>query len=173
MIANYLDLSRLEKGELIVNSARIDLHTDVVKPALDSFARAIDEKKMVLDNRVPEAMTLNADRNLLRIVYDNLLSNAIKYGREGGKIVLDAQPTGDGQIVLSVCNEGNGIPPDKLPQLFKKFSRLTNPEYARKKGTGLGLYICKEIVEKHGGKIWAESQVGAWTKFVFSLPASG
>lgn len=173
MIANYLDLSRLEKGELVVNSARIDLHPDVVKPALDSFARAIDEKKMVLDNRVPEAMTLNADRNLLRIVYDNLLSNAIKYGREGGKIVLDAQPTGDGQIVLSVCNEGNGIPPDKLPQLFKKFSRLTGPEYARKKGTGLGLYICKEIVEKHGGKIWAESQVGAWTKFVFSLPASG
>lgn len=172
MIANYLDLSRLEKGELVVNPTRIDLHADVVKPALDSFARAIDEKKMSLDNCVPEALILNADRNLLRIVYDNLLSNAIKYGREGGKIVLDAQPNGDRQIVLSVSNEGNGIPSDKLPQLFKKFSRLTGPEYARKKGTGLGLYICKEIVEKHGGKIWAESQVGKWTKFVFALPVN-
>lgn len=174
MIANYLDLSRLEKGELIVNPSPVDLYIDVVKPALDSFARAIDEKKMSLDNRVPEAIILNADRNLLRIVYDNLLANAIKYGREGGKIVLDAQPNGDHQIVLSVYNEGCGIPPDKLPQLFKKFSRLTGPEYARKKGTGLGLYICKEIVEKHGGKIWAESHVGAWTRFIFTVPiASG
>lgn len=170
MIANYLDLSRVEKGELIVNPARIDLRTDVVKPALDSFARAIGEKKMVLDDRVPDEIALNADRNLLRIVYDNLLSNAIKYGREGGKIVLEGHPNGNRQFVLSVCNEGNGIPSDKLPQLFKKFSRLTGPEYARKKGTGLGLYICKEIVEKHGGKIWAESQVGAWTSFVFTVP---
>lgn len=170
MIANYLDLSRLEKGELVVVATPTNLHAEVIQPALDSFARAIAEKKMILEDRTAKTITLQADRNLLRIVYDNLLSNAIKYGRDGGRIVLDAQAR-DGQIVLSVCNESEGIPPDKVPLLFKKFSRLTGPETVRKKGTGLGLYICKEIVEKHGGTIWVESQPGKWTSFLFTLPS--
>ncbi len=169
MIANYLDLSRLEKGELRVNSTRVVLNADVVAPIVEGLTRGLQEKKMRLENAIAPALVLNADRDLLRIVYDNLLSNAIKYGREGGKIVLESRADG-GKVTLSVLNAGIGIPPERMPQLFKKFSRLTGAEYAGKKGTGLGLYICREIVEKHGGKIWAESQVGAWTKFVFELP---
>ena len=101
--------------------------------------------------------------------YDNLLSNAVKYGREGGAIVLDAQENED-KVTLSVRNDSEGIPPEKMAVLFKKFSRLDSPEYAGKRGTGLGLYICKEIVEKQGGEIWADSQVGEWVKFSFTLP---
>ncbi|MCI0476963.1 MAG: cache domain-containing protein, partial [Anaerolineales bacterium] len=169
MIANYLDLSRLEKGELRANPTRVALASDVVAPIVEGLARALQEKQMTLENGIPPALELEADRDLLRIVYDNLLSNAIKYGKEGGKIALAARAN-DAIVTLSVLNEGNGIPPDKMELLFKKFSRLSGAGYAGKKGTGLGLYICKEIVEKHGGKIWAESQVGAWTKFVFELP---
>jgi signal transduction histidine kinase len=101
--------------------------------------------------------------------YNNLLSNAVKYGREGGKGVLDVQENRD-KVTLSVCNDSEGISPEKQTLLFKKFSRLDSPEYAGKKGTGLGLYICKEIVERHQGEIWVDSQMGAWVKFSFTLP---
>ena len=125
---------------------------------------------MVVEDHISEELVLNVDGNLLRIVYDNLLSNAIKYGREGGAIVLDARAD-DGHVTLSVLNESDaGIPKDKLPLLFEKFRRLDSPEYAGKKGTGLGLYICKEIVEKQGGEIWAESEEGEWVRFSFTLP---
>ena len=102
-------------------------------------------------------------------MYDNLLSNAIKYGYSGGKIQLEVDEDDD-FVILSVFNEGQGIPRDKIDKLFKKFSRINGSGYAGKKGTGLGLYICKEIIEKQGGKIWAESSEGNWAKFIFSLP---
>jgi signal transduction histidine kinase len=123
----------------------------------------------VIKNEIPESLMLNADSNLLRIVYDNLLSNAIKYGREEGMIVLDAHENTH-KVTLSVRNDGEGIPPEKMSKLFKKFSRLDSPEYAGKKGTGLGLYTCKEIIEKHGGEIWADSKMGEWVKFNFTMP---
>lgn len=169
MIANYLDLSRLEKGELRVHPTHLELQSEVIAPIVEGLARSLQEKRMTLDNQVPAPLQVYADRDLLRIVYDNLLSNAIKYGREGGKIVLSARQSND-CVTLSVWNEGDGIPPDKMNLLFKKFSRIPGTSSAGKKGTGLGLYICKEIVEKHGGKIWAKSQVGEWTQFVVELP---
>ncbi len=169
MIKNYLDLSRLEKGELRVNKIPLKLCPDVVDPVLSGLARGIQERKMVVENVIPPQLEFHADRDLLRIVYDNLLSNAVKYGREGGRIVLDAKEN-ETMVTLRVQNEGAGIPADKLPQLFKKFSRLEGPAYRGKRGTGLGLYICNEIVEKHGGKIQAESKEGEWVRFFFSLP---
>jgi len=170
MIKNYLDLSRLEKGELEVSKHRVPVKEEVVVPVLDGLGRALEERQMVVENRVPDDLVLNADGNLLRIVYDNLLSNAIKYGEEGGAIVLDARRDDD-RLTLSVRNDSEtGIPADKLPLLFEKFRRLDSPEYAGKKGTGLGLYICKEIVEKQGGEIWADSEVGEWVEFSFVLP---
>jgi len=169
MIKNYLDLSRLEKGELEVHKSQVSLYTDVVAPVIEGLERALQERRMVLENHISEDMVLNADGSLLRIVYDNLLSNAIKYGREGGAIELDARES-DSQVTLSVRNDGEGIPPEKMSLLFRKFSRLDSPEYAKKKGTGLGLYICKEVVEKQGGKIRADSKVGEWAKFSFTLP---
>jgi len=169
MVRNYLELSRLEKGELEVRKRQVTLQTDVVEPALDSLGREIQERHMTVDNRLPADLVLNADGNLMRIVYDNLLSNALKYGREGGTISLEAVAADD-LVTLSVRNDGEGIPPEKKSMLFRRFSRLDTPQYAGKKGTGLGLFICKEIVEKHGGQIWVDSKIGEWVKFSFTLP---
>lgn len=169
MIRNYLDLSRLEKGELGVSKVQFTLRDRVVKPTCEALEREFQERKMVVGDQIPEGLVLSADANLLRIVYDNLLSNAVRYGREGGTIVLDAKERAD-EVILTVRNDGQGIPPDKMPMLFQKFSRLDSSEHAGKRGTGLGLYICREIVEKHGGEMWAESQVGDWVKFLFTIP---
>ena len=169
MVKNYLDLSRIEKGELEVTKRETPLHARVVRPVLEGLEREMRERRIALDDRIPDDVVLIVDENLLRIVYDNLLSNALKYGREGGTISLDlfANHT---QVVLSVKNDGAGIPQEKMSLLFEKFSRLDTPEHSIKKGSGLGLYICREIMRKMGGDIWAESKSGEWVKFNFSVP---
>lgn len=169
MIKNYLDLSRLEKGELRPYKKTISLKAEVVNPILAGLEQEINQKKIKVENLIQETAEFYADRDLLRIVYDNLLSNAIKYGKEGGRIQLEAKDSKN-HMILSVFNEGQGIPKHKIARLFKKFSRLDSPGFSGKKGTGLGLYICREIIEKHGGKIWVESREGNWAKFLFSLP---
>jgi signal transduction histidine kinase len=169
MIKNYLDLSRLEKGELDVVKKAYYLNADVVDPVLAGLDREIEQKKIQIENNISNKTKVLADRDLLRIVYDNLLSNAIKYGSPGGRIRLETLDSGSERI-FSVYNEGPGIPQDKMDRLFKKFSRINGTSDAGKKGTGLGLFICKEIIEKQGGKIWAESSEGNWAKFIFFLP---
>jgi signal transduction histidine kinase len=169
MVKNYLDLSRLEKGELEVHKEEVSLYSQVVEPVLESLTKSLEDKGMEVANKVPENLQVYADSNLLRVVYDNLLSNAVKYGEEGGRIELDGRRDGD-NVTLSVFNEGKGIPSEKMPKLFQKFSRLDSPEHAKKKGTGLGLYICRKIVEEHGGQIWADSEAGEWVRFSFTLP---
>ena len=171
MIKDYLDLSRLEKGEFVVRKRPVALNRDVVQPIATALEREMQERQMTFDNHIPDALTVSADPSMLRIVYDNLLANALKYGREGGTIALDAAESAD-RITLSITNDSEGIPPEKMPLLFKKFSRLDGPEYAGKKGTGLGLYICKEIIAKHGGEIWVDSKAGQWVRFSFTLPRS-
>ena len=169
MVRNYLDLSRLEQGQLVATKRSFKLQEAVIGPSLESLERQMQDRRIVVDNRVPEKLVVNADPTLMRVVYDDLISNAVKYGREGGKIELTSEAN-NGKITLSVRNDGEGIPPEKQTQLFKRFSRLDTPSATGKKGTGLGLYICKEIVEKHGGEIWADSKMGEWVKFSFTLP---
>jgi len=169
MIGNYLDLSRLEKGEIDLNAGAVDLSSEAITPVVEGLRSEIQAKGMVVEDRVPADTTLIADGNLVRIVYDNLLANAVKYGRDGGRVVLEAEERVD-ELVLSVYNEGPGIPQDKIPQLFTKFGRIADPRFKRQKGTGLGLYICREIVERHGGRVWAESVDGEWARFTFALP---
>jgi signal transduction histidine kinase len=169
MVRNYLDLSRLEKKEMQITKNYFPLNARVVKPVLQELENGIQRRQMAIENGIPEGKVVYADAGLLKIVYGNLLSNAVKYGREGGTIGLEVQDHGLA-ITLSVCNDSSGIAPDQMPLLFKKFGRLYDPEYADQRGTGLGLYICREIVEKHGGSIWVDSQMGEWVKFSFTLP---
>ena len=169
MIRNYLDLSRLERGEMVVTREDLTVRLDVIVPILDGLAGGLQQQSMTVVNRVPEDLTISADGSLMRIVYDNLLANAIKYGREHGEIILDAE-VGEGEVTLRVQNDGEGIPADKIEQLFQKFSRLETHKRQGKKGTGLGLYICREIMGKHGGRIWAESEPGKWARFCLTLP---
>jgi signal transduction histidine kinase len=112
------------------------------------------------------------DPNLLRIVITNLINNAIKYGMSGTEIEITLGEE-EGNYLFSIHNEGVGISRDDIDKrLFKKFSRLRQTGTEGVKGSGLGLYICKKIVEKHSGKIWVESEPGRGATFYFTLPKS-
>jgi signal transduction histidine kinase len=112
---------------------------------------------------------IECDPGLLNIVMANLLGNAVKYGNEEGQIRLRVtQP--EGKLAVSVWNAGPGFPRSERSKLFKKFSRLQTRELMARKGTGVGLYTCWRIIQAHGGRIWADSEPGAWAEFCFEIP---
>lgn len=111
-------------------------------------------------------LTINADRGEIRRVITNLCGNAINYTNTGGKVDIKVKEQ-DGNVIFSVIDNGNGIPAEDIPHLFKRFSQGTNKK--RSTGTGLGLYLSRQIIEAHDGKIWLESKVNKGSEFSFLL----
>lgn len=171
MIRHYLNLSRIENGVLEPVKTKVAVLEDVIKPIIENVEPDLQNRKMILTNRISEEIPLYSDLNMSREVFENLISNAVKYGRDGGKIAISCERK-NGFVEFSVGNEGEGIPSDKLESVFQKFSRLEEQQSTRRqKGTGLGLFITKHIVEAHGGKIEVVSKPNEWTEFRFTLPA--
>jgi two-component system NtrC family sensor kinase len=171
MVKNWLDLSRAERGELAPNRRQIELIHDVVEPILkqnepDALARGMHFDK-VLGSRIE----MSGDPELLRIAFGNFVSNAIKYGKDGGRIELQAAQH-DGVIEVFVRNEGEGFPEGQREKLFQKFSRLDHELARSRRGSGLGLWLCRRIIEQHGGEVFADSQPGQWASFGFRIPMS-
>jgi two-component system NtrC family sensor kinase len=172
MIQKYLQLGRIESGRMEVNKIRIPIFEETLAPILEDEKQQLEARRMEVIIENEEAfrrLEEEADPVLLRIVFSNLIGNAMKYGQEGGKIWVGFREE-PSECLFYVKNEGRGIPPDKLTVVFEKFTRLGGELERRRRGTGLGLFNAKEIVEKHGGKIWAESEEGKWANFLFTLP---
>jgi signal transduction histidine kinase len=172
MIKNYLDLSRIEKKELEVNRQKLEFKKDILEPVLDEFKGQLEARGILLEVDVPGSLKVIADPDLLKIVMENLLSNAIKYGEEKGNIKIGALRQ-ENELQVNVWNKGKGIPKNKRDQLFTKFARLSGGELRKEQGSGLGLFVTKELIQKHKGKIWAESQEGQWANFIFTIPLRG
>ncbi len=151
-VKKFLNLSRIERGNLEINRTEFSLRKDVFDVSVQTFAKVISDKKMKVDNRIDPALRVSADQDLMQIVANNLINNAVKYGSEGGRIEITAAAQ-NGEIQVEIYNDGRPITEEDQPRLFKKFSRLENPEKKKVKGTGLGLYITRQIVEAHGGQI--------------------
>jgi two-component system NtrC family sensor kinase len=169
MIQNYLDLSRIEKNELQINRARFKVMGGVIRLVLQDSEPALQAKKMHIDVQIPDALEIEADRDLLRIVFQNLISNAVKYGRPEGKARIWAEDMDD-RWEFHVWNEGVGVAKDKRDILFRKFGRIQDPRLTAEKGTGLGLFITRDILRRHGGDITVQSEEGQWIEFVITLP---
>jgi len=170
MVRRFLDLSRIEQPDQRVEPQRLNLMADIVAPALDRVERPIREKKMNIEKRWPDGdVTVNADPQLMRVIFDNLIGNALKYGREGGMIRIRGNHRAH-EYEFGVWNDGVGIPKSRLSELFRKFHRLNQANLPKRRGSGLGLYVTKTIIERHGGTIRAESVEGEWVEFVFTLP---
>jgi signal transduction histidine kinase len=163
---DVLALTRVEHGELEIADDRVDV-ADVVRAACELHAAERDIALAV----PPDGAFVRGDAGRLRQVFDNLLRNAIKYS-PGGEPV-DAIVTSEGDRVrIAFRDRGIGIPPEELAKLFDRFTRASNARKAKIPGTGVGLFICKMIVERHGGAIAIESALGEGSTFTVTLPAA-
>jgi len=171
LVREYLDLARLEGGELEANPVKdVDFIGEVMDMALDVVeSQVVDSGMKVRWDRPEDMKRIEIDTDLMKIVAVNLLSNAVKYGNEGGQITVETR-IDNGSLFVSIENEGPGFPEEQKQRLFQKFSRLQTEELRSKKGTGVGLYTCWRIILLHGGRIWADSEHGKWARFSFEIP---
>lgn len=170
MTRQYLDLTRVERGELSLHARELDLVGEVIAQVLDELKPTVEERgaRVLLD--LPAKLTLPGDPDLLKVVFRNLLDNALKYGQTNGEIRVSHRAEENGHV-LEVWNRGPGLAPEQMAKLFTKFQRFNTGEMYTK-GTGLGLFLTREIIHLHGGDVRAESQEGSWMKFIITLPAS-
>ena len=144
--------------------------TDLVIQVLGELTNKIEEKNLKLINGIPKVkIEINADKNRIKQVIMNLLNNAITHTPEGNIKVIVVNNKDN--VSISVTDTGIGISKKDIPKLFNMFSLTQNTETRKTNGTGLGLYICKQIIQQHRGEIWAESKgIGKGTTFTFSIP---
>lgn len=161
---NLLDLARIENQSIILNKETFDL-SELVSSTMDDVVPSLAKNYQTLKVVKPEPNILvNADRDKIAQVICNLLANAVKFTVSGTISATIEKRARQNQVVVSVKDSGLGINPHILPMLFSKFVS-TSPD-----GLGLGLFITKSIVEAHGGKIWAQNNVGRGATFSFTIP---
>ncbi|GEM_PF-5596627 len=169
LIDNLLSVSGIEKSLLGINLKPTNL-TETIKNVISNLKLHAETKKQMLDliikNELPIVM---ADSTRIGQVLSNLVANAVNYTNEGGEIVVCAQEK-EGTLQVSVKDNGHGIPKETIPKLFTKFFRVTGKLEQGSKGTGIGLFISKSIVDLHNGKIFVESELGKGSTFVLVLP---
>jgi len=166
LIRDLLDFNSFEDGQLRVAAEALDIRP-LIHGAIDAFHATALTKGVSLEADLPDdPVVAKHDPHRMLQVLSNLLHNAIKFTREGGSIRIRAARAGS-SAVISVADTGVGIPDSELTAIFERFRQLDRSD---RTGLGLGLYISRWIVEAHGGRIWAESQVGAGTTFHISLP---
>ena len=168
-VKKFLNLGKIEKGELETKKTTVEIKKDVFDVIINSMSTIAARKNMMIGNKIDAELKVNTDLDLMQIVANNLIVNAIKYGLEYGNIVLSSSEC-NGNIEIEVYNDSVPISQQEKGKLFKSFSRLDNPATKDVKGTGLGLFITQQIIEKHGGKIWVEPRENG-NSFIFQLPA--
>jgi len=167
LIEQMLETARLERDDLELEQEEFDLRF-VVQEQIDILRPLTRDHRLVLDagDRAP---LVRGDRTRISTVVANFLDNAIKYSPDGGEIRCSACLR-DSRAIVSVRDEGLGIAPEHMPRLFSRFGRLPTEENMNIPGTGLGLFLCKEIANRHGGDITVRSKPGVGSEFTLTLP---
>ena len=169
LIDDLLSVSRMESGRLVLDPRPLDLAT-VVERILSPF-RAMAARHTLRTKLPANLPVVWGDPDKVEQILTNLVGNAIKYSPGGGEVLVTVDVDGD-TVQVSVRDQGIGMSPRDMGQLFEKFYRVDREEVRRAGGTGLGLYITKRLVEMHGGRLWAESWPGVGSVFRFTLPTS-
>jgi two-component system phosphate regulon sensor histidine kinase PhoR len=171
IVEDLLALSKIETKGFYLNLEKISIH-GLIDDVINFVREAAEKKKISVTKKdVSPSLSALADRAYLEQVLVNLCDNAIKYGREGGEITLSAIEKVHGEVEFSVRDDAIGIPKEDLPRIFERFYRVDKGRSQELGGTGLGLSIVKHLVHAHGGRVWAESQLGEGSTFYFTLPA--
>jgi two-component system phosphate regulon sensor histidine kinase PhoR len=170
IVEDLLALSKIESKEFYLKWEHFPL-SDLIDDVLDFVKEAAQKKKISISRSIiPSFLEAMGDRNYLEQVFVNLLDNAVKYTPEGGEISISAVEKGEREIQVSIQDNGIGIPQEDLSRIFERFYRVDKGRSQELGGTGLGLSIVKHIIQAHGGRVWAESQLGKGSTFYFALP---
>jgi signal transduction histidine kinase/DNA-binding response OmpR family regulator len=168
LINDVLDIAKMEAGKIEWRMERLQI-TSVIEHALNATSSLFVKSGLVLEQDLaPDLPEIVGDRDRLIQVVINLVSNAVKFTQQGG--VTCRAFLEDGQVVVQIIDTGIGIAPQDCPKVFEKFKQVGDTLTDKPKGTGLGLPICVQIIEHHGGKIWVTSELGKGSTFSFSLP---
>jgi len=167
MLLNMLEWSRSQAGSMIFQPEKINLIEQIHKNHQNLIEHACS-KKINLSFEIAVDMQVYADKNMLDTILRNLVSNALKFTPTGGEVIVSSKKE-NSLVIISVKDTGVGIKESDFDKLFRTDIKFSNPGTEHEVGTGLGLLLCKEFVEKHGGKIWIESEVDKGSTFYFSL----
>jgi len=172
LVSDMLSVARIEEGRFGYEFSSVDI-IDLIKKSLVTYEVKAQEKNIKIElNLLKEKLNpIKMDPTKIELALSNLIDNALKYTPEGGTIKISLKKDGDDYIKIGVKDSGVGIPQDQKERLFHKFFRGSNVIKMQTEGTGLGLFITKNIIVRHGGKIWVESSEGKGTEFNFTLPA--
>jgi two-component system, sensor histidine kinase and response regulator len=171
LIAELLDLTRIESGQKRRDFVELDLR-EVAQASLDTVARAASEHSVALALHAPESVRVVADRGEMEILFNNLVSNAVKYNRDGGRVDVTIEPTGD-TVRFDVADTGIGLSPEETSRLFQEFVRIKNDKTRLIPGTGLGLSIVKKLAQLYSGDVTVQSEPNVGSRFtvVLKMPA--
>ena len=172
LITALLNVSRVDLGVFIVEPEQVNLE-NIAEGALKDLELNINEKKLLVNKSFEKDLPpIRADLNIIRMIFQNLFSNAVKYTPPAGSITLTIKRD-KSNILISVADTGYGIPKNSQSKIFTKMFRADNARVKDPDGTGLGLYIIKETIEKTGGKIWFESTENKGSTFYVEIPLEG
>lgn len=169
VVGSMLEISEHQTGTLQLNREEVDLMELVDRSLAVNRVHARKKGIEMVKEAELDTLRLKIDRVKIMQVLDNLLSNAVKYSHSGTRVELRVSSS-DSSVAVEVADQGQGIPEEELPRLFKPFSRLSVRTTGGEKSVGLGLAICRRIIEGHGGEIKAESEPGRGSRFSFTLP---
>lgn len=173
IVEDLLILSTIESKEFQLKMESLSV-SDLIGDVLDFIKEPLNRKKISVSvGELSPTLMVFGDRQYLEQVLTNILDNAIKYGHEGGRIAISATERDQREIEISVKDDGIGIPKEDLLRVFERFYRVDKGRSSELGGTGLGLSIVKHIVQAHGGRVWAESQLEEGSTFYFTLPIRG
>ena len=170
LVLSLLDISRIQAGDRKFTPSPFDI-CEMGRVILISFEQQIDEKRLEVSFECDEdRMTVLADHDAIYQIFYNIVHNAVKFSTQGGALKIRIRADRDRKVLVSVYNEGQGIPVEDLPYVFERFYKSDKSRGLDKSGVGLGLFIAKTIIQAHGEKIWVESEAGKWCEFFFTLP---
>ncbi|GEL10569.1 hypothetical protein FGL01_13080 [Flavobacterium glycines] len=170
LLDNLLTWAQSQTGSLEFNPKKTEIST-ITDKTIHLLANIAKSKNICIQSEIDKNQHIIADSNMLETVFRNLISNAIKFTENNGKVIISMKKEHN-QIVFSVQDNGTGIAPEKIANLFGINEKNNTLGTNNETGTGLGLMLCKDFVEKHGGKIWVKSELGKGSTFMFSIPES-
>ena len=171
LLENLLNWSRMQQGLIPFNPEALQLYP-VVQESFVLLSDTARKKDIDLSYSIPDSCEIYADSNMLETVIRNILSNAIKFTPKGGKIILLAKVDDDKSVTISTKDSGIGMSPDMVNNLFQLADQTNRRGTENEPSSGLGLLLCKEFVERHGGELWVESEEGKGSLFSFTIPGN-